>query len=154
MTMINAQWLSLSQGIDIPNLNIFIPWLISKDELFEIIPYSYFVMSQGSEWPTLRFSLLGFAAAWGFNFVSHSESKLTELQFRNDKLHSPKRTYRRSQSKLQNSLGRPNFVDHGFLGQQIWNIDNIWVDNHLAKGLRLRSMQTVPVHFLSVRCGA
>gem|GEM_PF-3624421 len=88
---------------------------------------------------------------WGFNFVSYAENRLTELQFRNDKLHSPKRTYRRSRPGLQNTLGRPNLVDLGLLGQQTWQVDNIWIDNHFAKGSRLASLQQVPVHFLSIR---
>ena len=150
MSSSEENWLRLSHGIEIPCYRVIVPWLATKAELFQLIPRSEFTISEGGAWPMLRFKFLGFSALWGFNFVSSSSGRLSELQFRNDKSSSSKRSYRRSRPMLQRSLGRPNVVDHGLYGQQTWRLGNIHVDNYIVRGTQLPSMQTVPVHTLSI----
>jgi hypothetical protein len=150
MSITEANWTSLSKGIEIPTYGVIVPWLIAEADLFQLIPLSEFTISAGGCWPTLRFKFLGFSAVWGFNFVSHPSGLLSELQFRNSELHSPKRTYRRSRAQLHKALGRPNTVDLGHLGQQTWRKGGLRVNNWIASGARMPSAERVPVHTLSI----
>ena len=151
MSQSDENWLILSKGIEIPGFNVVVPWQCSESDLFQLIPRHNFTFSSGGHWPMLHFKLFGFSATWGFNFVSAPSGCFSELQFRNDKPFSPKRTYRRSWPKLLKALGCPNIVNHGRWGQQTWHVGGVWVDNNIASSTRLPSNEVVPVHFLSIR---
>ena len=151
MSSPEERWLTLSHGIEIPCFRVTVPWLATQEDLFQLIPRSAFIISDGGGWPMLRFKFLGFSALWGFNFVSSGSGQLSELQFRNDKSSSSKRSYRRSMPQLQRFLGRPNVVDHGVYGQQTWRISSVHVNNYIVRGTQLPSMRTFPVHTLSIQ---
>jgi len=150
MRSIEENWTNLSDGIAVERLGVSIPWLVTKDELFRLIPESEFHISEGGCWPMLRFKLLGFSAVWGFNFVSRGGGRLVELQFRNCNYHTPKRSYRRSHSHLQRALGKPGMVDGTW--QQTWRVGRIWIDNYVSPGTNFRTLGKVPVHTLSIWC--
>jgi hypothetical protein len=134
MPDIQANLDSLSKGIRVDGYGVLIPWLTSESQLFELFPSSTFAISEGGCWPMLRFKFLGFSALWGFNFVSHPLKLLSELQFRNERLHSPKRSYLRSAARLHKALGPPNYVESVELGQHAWRFGGIVIDNSLRSG--------------------
>lgn len=151
MPYIQANLDSLSKGIRIDGYGVLIPWLISESQLFELFPSSTFTISAGGCWPMLRLKFLGFSALWGFNFVSHPLKALSELQFRNESLHSPKRSYLRSAARLRKALGPPNCVECVELGQHAWRFGQIVIDNSLVNRRGLRPSRGQPEHVLSVR---
>ena len=153
MSKIDENWLSLSKGIEIPSIGLSIPWLANVDDLFHIVPQKQFSFSAVGGWPILRFKFLGFSALWGFNFVSDSSERFTELQFLNKSPHSPRRTYRRSRAALHKALGTPNLVNYGLLGQQTWRRDGVCIINYVLSGNDISpgNTITVPSHFLSIR---
>jgi hypothetical protein len=143
-------WQVLSRGVSAPRQDVFVPWLCSQEHLYASFPPETFWLSDGGYWPTARLKMLGFSAAWGFNFVS-VPGRLSEIQFRNELSHSSKRTYRRSRPALQRFLGQPNVVDHGLLGQQTWAHGSVRVENWVSPCRRASDGSPALVHHLSVR---
>ena len=151
MSDIERNWQVLSEGIEVSRYSVIVPWGITKAGLFQLIPATEFAISEGGGWPMLRFRFLGYSALWGFNFVSSPDGVLTELQFRNERLDSFRRTYRRSVPLLQRALGTPNVIDFGRIGQQMWWRDSIRIDNHLGCMRRKgEDLARVSVHDLSI----
>ncbi len=153
MSTINENWSSLASGIKIPSLNVSVPWLTNVDDLFQIIPKNQFAFSTGGGWPILRFKFLGFSALWAFNFVTSPAGQLTELQFQNSNPHSPRRTYQRSRVALQKALGNPNIANYGLLGQQVWRMHGLYINNYILSGKDIYpgGTITVPNHFIGIR---
>ncbi|HTA64896.1 MAG TPA: hypothetical protein VK753_05275 [Xanthomonadaceae bacterium] len=123
----------LREGIPIPAFGITIPWLISQGDLFRLIPEDKFQIALCGGPSMLRFELLGFKALFWFNFVTHPDGQLIEVQFRNDKPRARNRTYRKAAVALVKSLGKPNMVDQMRLGQQTWLIDDVRVTNSMTE---------------------
>ena len=97
----------------------------------------------------LRFDLLGFEAQFWFNFVSHSDGKLTEVQFWNEKPKARNRTYRKAAAALKTSMGKPNVVDMSRWGQQTWRFGDLKVSNYISKWRQPREGRKGIAHTLS-----
>jgi hypothetical protein len=140
----------LGDGIKIPEYSVEVPWLVSRDELFEIVPKNLFSFSEAGNWPCLAFTLCGFHGLFGFNFVSDRKDRLTEIQFRNFRSKNLWRTFRRARDQLTAVLGRPNLVDKP-LGQQTWRADPLWIESFVTRQPEVSAGPRRNCHFLSVR---
>jgi hypothetical protein len=147
-------WKLLSKGIYIEQYDVLIPWHITRDKLYQLIPEQQFQITEGGYWPALRFRFLGYSALWTFNFVSDDLCRFTELQFFNNKRSSVRRTYRRSSPLFQRALGRANNVDLARVGQQTWHKEEIWLRNEIGTTISLQTEERKYIHLLSVRCPA
>lgn len=145
-----SQWNSLANGILVVEYGVTIPWHISRDELYSLIAQSSFSISVGGCWPELEFSLFGFRAVFGFNFVSDPLERLTEIQYMNYHPRKLRRTFRKSGKLLPEALGRPNIVDSS-RRQQTWRRDGVQIQNYVSKTLRTPSTTSRAFHMLSIR---
>lgn len=117
---------AVASGIYLPEYGVRVPWGISKEALYRLIPSS--ALHRTGNWPQLRFTLLGVRALYGFNFVS-SEGRLNAIRF--DGCTPRRRTYRRAALRFIAALGVPNFVDHSLQGHQAWRYGETFVQ-HVA----------------------
>jgi hypothetical protein len=98
----------LHQGISIPEHSTVVPWLSTRKSLYQHIPRKHFGYSPNN-WPILRFTCLGIHADFAFNFASHPEGRLVELQMLVDD--SVISTINGLPVALSTALGRPTRED-------------------------------------------
>ena len=115
----------LHDEIEVPEYATRIPWLITRSELATYVPAAFTTSSGG--WPKLRFTLLGVTADYGFNFVSHPESKLLEVRFDEPDHEDIEEAFRATSAALREHLGNPNQVDHPEYHNLWWRDDHVWV---------------------------
>lgn len=119
------------QGIYIPEYQTTVPWLITEPELTLYIPRENILYSI-AHWPGAEFTLFGLKKKFSFNFVTHKEGKLVEVQFYNDNKETMHRTLTEFSSQLRSVLGKPNEVD---LSDSImWMDESITIINTLSEG--------------------
>ena len=143
-------WRGLAEGVLLPEYDVLVPWGISESGFRRLLPASAVTISEIGLWPQVNFTLFGFRALFGFNFVSDSNGLLAEVQFRNTHPRKLKRSFRRCVSLLTPRLGRPNVVDLSW-GQQYWRYSGLAVENVLSRSLRGHGQKPVSYHMLSVR---
>jgi hypothetical protein len=141
----------LRAGIDVPEFGALIPWHSTRSELVKLIPEEKFNFSVCG-WPQLEFTLLGFKANFGFNFISDPESRLTEVQLFNIHPRKLKRTFRTSARKFEEALGSPNWMKSS-RGQYSWHWDALRLSTHLTKFMTAPGARRTAVHILSVYNG-
>lgn len=137
-------------GVYVPEYGVRIPWGITRDALYRLIPASAFRRS--GCWPALRFTLLGVRALYGFDFVTR-DGRLSAVRF--DGWTPRRRAYRKAAHRLCSALGVPNFVDLSQHGQQVWRYGWVCVE-HVAfrKAWRHEHGECIriAVHEISVWC--
>lgn len=122
---------SLSQfhdGIRVDDFDVHVPWLVSEAELFDLIPEKAFSRSIAG-WPMLQFTLLGVKALFGFNFVTHHDSKFVEVQFHSDDTDSIEETLRDSSRHLLEQLGASGQTQNPEL--LLWSDDHVKIEDSL-----------------------
>ncbi len=125
--LLNTSLVGLHDGIEIPEYSTHIPWLIDKPELCKYVPAEALAVSDG-HWPQLQFTLLGVPATYSFNFVTHPESKLLEVQFYQPALEDIEDAFRKASDALRECLGPPNEIDRPEYHRLLWRDDKVWVD--------------------------
>jgi len=140
---------TLHDGIPVPEYDAHVPWLIDEQGLFRLIPRDAFTISLGG-WPMLQFTLLGVAGTFGFNFVTHPDRKLIEVQFENDDETTIHQTFRDISVILRRQLGPPN--SRNFPDDELrWDDGRIMVDNGISDGYLYLLGTNVTTHTFSVR---
>jgi hypothetical protein len=141
--------LRLQNGFDVPSFEVFVPWHITKTELYELIPKKHFSVSAGGFWPQLEFSLFGLVALFGFNFVSSTKGELTEIQLCTYHSRRLRRIFRKSAHVLVEALGTPNLVNIP-RGQLSWRYGELRIESALTKHLSAEGTKGRNVHALSI----
>lgn len=135
---------SLADGVFVPEYGVRIPWGITRQDLFVLIPRHAF--RRTGCWPTLRFTLFGVTKVYGFNFYSRNDG-LRAIQ--SDRRTPRRRMYRRIGHQLIAALGRPNFVDLSLHGQQTWVFGDIVVEQvQMVRGRRGDALEIAVQHHL------
>lgn len=112
----------LIHGIPVPEYGLRVPWGITREQLYALIPRRHF-RSRCDCWPRLRFTLYGVRADYLFNFVSRSDGRLSAVGFSDA---TPRaRAYVRCRTMQRARLGRPNSVDGH--RQDTWRRDAGWI---------------------------
>ena len=142
----------LQIGFDVAQLGVFVPWLISKNDLYTLIPKSQFTTSAGGCWPQLKFSLFGFEALFDLNFVSDPAGRLTEIRLCNYHPRKLRRAFRSSSRFLVAALGTPNLVSIS-RGQLSWGFGELRVQSYITKHFIGLNTKGKNVHVLSVSQG-
>ena len=137
----------LHDGIVVPEYEAFIPWLIEKPDLFRLIPSTNFSVSI-ADWPMLQMTLFGFAGVFGFNFATHPEEKLIEVQFQNFDTPNLQETFLESADRLRECLGTPNVMDSPL--HLRWDDGVILVNSAISSGQFPLLGRTATTHRLSV----
>lgn len=137
----------LHAGIYVPEFGTRVPWLITENELFEYIPKDNFTFSLAG-WPMLQCSILGVRALFGWNFVTHPDERLIELQFENSDQETIKQTVLAVSDALREHLGEPNVVS--LPENQRWQDEHILVINRIGTGYRPLLKKTLTSHRLQV----
>ena len=140
---------SLMDGFVVPEYGVFIPWFVTKNELFSLIPEKEFTISSGGHWPELKFTLLGFEALFALNLVSDSQGRLVEVQFCNYRKRKLRRTFRTSVRVLRRELGIPNRVNISW-GQMTWQFKDLQVTTYLTKSMKADKSRWREVHVFSL----
>ena len=143
-------WQGLAEGIYIPEYDVLVPWGIGREAFHRLLPAEAIDRSSQGCWPLVRFTLFGFHALFGFNFVSEPQGQMSEVQFYNTHPRKLKRSFRQCVSQLTPRLGRPNLVDCSW-GQQYWRVDKVSVENFISRTLRGFGQKPRTYHMLSVR---
>lgn len=99
----------LHDGLLLENLGVTIPWLISRPDLFQVVPETAFTHSTAC-WPMMRCTVLGIDLVWGFNFVTHASERFIGLRYDGDTETSQK-TFEVASAHLLTHLGTPNRVN-------------------------------------------
>jgi hypothetical protein len=140
---------TLKDGFFVPEFEVFVPWLVTKKELFSLIPEREFSISAGGFWPQLRFTLLGFDALFGLNFVTDPNSRLVEVQYCNYHRRKLRRSFRTSARALRKELGVPNLVNISW-GQLSWQFESLRIETYLTKHRQTEKERGRDVHCFSV----
>lgn len=140
---------SLKDGFFVPEFDVFVPWFISKEQLFSLIPECEFGISPVGCWPQLKFTMLGFEALFALNFVSDSEGRLVEVQFCNYHKRKLRRSFRTSVRALRRVLGTPNLVNIS-RGQLSWSVEALRIETCLTKHRKSEQDRGRGVHVFSV----
>ena len=120
----------IHEGFDVPEYGTWVPWLITRSELFRYIPEKLCTVSAGG-WPKCQFTLFGVTANFAFNFVIHPERRLLGLQFNEPDSETIEDSFRATSARLREHLGEPNAVNHPGFPHSLWRDDRVWV-NHKA----------------------
>lgn len=118
---------ALHEGVHVPEYGLRIPWGVTREELFRLIPREAFDL-HWPRWPRLRFTLCGVTAVYAFNFVSRG-NRLCEVQHYDA---TPRwRRLIRTQRLQRACLGPPNLVD--LPGQYDWGDRQVWLCNSMHR---------------------
>lgn len=129
---------SFADGFAVPEYGVRIPWGITREALFRLIPREVF--QRKDHWPTLRFTLFGVTKVYGFNFCGDGDG-LRIVQF--DGLTPRRREFQRIGHVLIAVLGRPNAVDRSLHIQQSWLFGEVVVEQvAMLRGCRGRALDT------------
>ena len=139
----------LHDGMPVPEYGAHVPWLITEPELYRLIPADVFTVSPGG-WPMLGFTLLGVTGVFAFNFVTHHEHKLIEVQLHNDDESSLRESFRDASARLRERLGDPNRMDMPEYNHLLWRDERVWVKNIISTGHPDPPGRAVTSHILSV----
>ncbi len=94
-------------GFDIPEYGVRVRWLVTRGELCDAHLPGVLSTPDGG-WPLLRFTCLGVAAAFRFNFVTHPESRLLGLRSDDATPEDIDRVFRGNAATPRDRLGEPN----------------------------------------------
>ncbi|QWP77758.1 hypothetical protein J5226_04910 [Lysobacter sp. K5869] len=138
----------LRTGIRVPEYGVVVPWKCTPAQLYDAIPRRRFEACAHGD-TLLTFTLLGYRAAYWFNFVAETDT-LREVQLYrwrpNRRAIRPE--YRRSAAALRSALGAGEVREVG--DGQLWRREGVTVRNDAGPGRRRGDLRWGYRHVLSV----
>ena len=144
----------LREGIAIPSHGCSVPWLITKAELFDLLPADVRGVSTASpnRLPSLKFDLLGYEAIFALDFVSHPERRLFIVTYSNDDEATLAQTFAAADTALKSTLrGVAPIIEQD--EHLRWEADGLWIDNSIHEFSRNLDGPRLRMHTFSVTAG-